>query len=343
MDALRVPSTLLVLISSLGWLACAPGGFSKKSTQTPLTQAPGIDSTHEVLDSDWETDFPPFQIPDTNPHWKAPRKVKKFEPILDPHPETADDEDKKEIPQAAEEPPRESRPETPPEPAPQNPPKNSLKGPPSGQIIRSGVITPTVYYFPIIDESKVSCKDKVSLFNKKGISLIRICQSTLAACALQGSCAIVQGDKLRSFNVAGRTQGQNRFFEMTDDPCKYGYGVKNSCLDPFYTVAADLTIYKPGDVIYVPAVAGLHLPNGSEHHGYFVVRDTGGAIKGKGRFDFFSGFYSWRDQKNPFVKLGLASKKTRLPYYQVSGKKVGMVLQSRRFPSLPPQSIGLNK
>ncbi|WP_413289065.1 3D domain-containing protein [Bdellovibrio sp. HCB337] len=205
-------------------------------------------------------------------------------------------------------------------------------------IVSVGTIKPTVYYFPIINEDQTSCSSKVSLIGKSGENLASICQSTLAACSLQGSCAIVQRNKTRSFNIAGRAHGRDRFFEMTNSPCKYGFGVKNSCLDPFYSIAADLSIYKAGDVIYVPSAAGLRLPNGGKHNGYFIVRDTGRSIVGKGRFDFFSGYYSWRDPKNPFKSLGLGDKRTKLTFYKVSGETAQTVLEGRDFPKLPNSS-----
>ena len=59
------------------------------------------------------------------------------------------------------------------------------------------------------------------------------------------------------------------------------------CLDPYYSVAADLDIYKLGTVVYVPSFVGVLLPSGVNHDGYFVVRDSGSSIKGYGRFDFF--------------------------------------------------------
>ncbi len=70
---------------------------------------------------------------------------------------------------------------------------------------------------------------------------------------MQGSCSVIQDGKKHNFNVIGRTSGQDRFFEIEkNDDCQYGYGVQSSCLDPYYTLAADLTIYKPGEVIFVP-------------------------------------------------------------------------------------------
>ncbi len=209
----------------------------------------------------------------------------------------------------------------------------------SKDVSEKGTVTPTVYYFPVIDEDDGDCSKKIDMRDSKGKKLIRICRTTQSACALQGSCAIVQDGELRSFNISGRAEKHDIFFEMTEHDCKFGYGVKSSCLDPFYTLAADMSIYRPGDVIYMPTVRGLKLPDGTDHSGYFVVRDSGRAIIGKGRFDFFSGYYPWRSDENPFSKIGLTSKKTRIPYYRIRGELAKAVQSARSFPRLPEKAI----
>lgn len=205
-----------------------------------------------------------------------------------------------------------------------------------------GVLKPTVYYFAIINEDKNSCVDseKTVLHGVGGKDLLRVCPQTEKICGLQGSCAVVQNEITRAFNIIGRFQGQDRYFEIEKDGCRFGYGVKSSCLDPFYSLAADLSIYKPGDVIYIPAVVGLELPDGSKHDGYFVVRDQGRGIVGRGRFDFFTGYYSWLDQKNPFNKLGFGDVTTNIPYYRVRGEAAQKVLAHRAFPKLPANVSG---
>ncbi|WP_415063232.1 hypothetical protein [Bdellovibrio sp.] len=208
--------------------------------------------------------------------------------------------------------------------------KNDMVGP--------GTLKPTVYYFVIIDEDKNTCpsESKQTLHGAGGKSLLSVCPKTAQACGLQGSCGVIQKGVTHTFNIIGRFEGQDRYFEIEEDGCRFGYGVRSSCLDPFYTLAADLEIYKPGEVIFVPAVVGLQLPDGSKHNGYFVIRDKGRGVKGLGRFDFFSGFYSWYDPKNPFKKLGLGDIKTNIPYFRVGGETAKKVLLNRAFPQLPP-------
>lgn len=207
------------------------------------------------------------------------------------------------------------------------------------EIEESGTVIPTVYYFATVNEDERPCdsQDKRALHGPKGEVLMRVCSRTLETCALQGSCTIVKDDEEVAVNILKRVNGQERFFKIDENGCRFGFGVSSSCLDPFYTLAADLSIYKPGDVIYVPAVAGLRLPNGKKHHGYFVIRDRGRKIIGRGRFDFFSGTMSYRDQQNPFAKIGLADKRTNVPYYKIKGPRADRIRKEREFPKLPAE------
>lgn len=200
-----------------------------------------------------------------------------------------------------------------------------------------GVLRPTIYYFATITEDQTSCPEtsKKDLHGAGGVSLLKVCPRTEAICGEQGSCRVIQGEKSEVLNIIGRFNGQDRYFKIPKDGCQFGYGVRSSCLDPFYTVAADLKIYQPGEVIFIPAVVGLDLPDGSKHSGYFVVRDKGRGIEGLGRFDFFTGYFHWRDSKNPFYKLGLRDQTTNIPYFRIRGEAAKAVLASRAYPKLP--------
>lgn len=210
---------------------------------------------------------------------------------------------------------------------------------PSGQAktvaTESGMMRPTIYYVPVFNTQSCSTDKMKALHGLRGETLMDVCPDVLAQCALEGSCAVKDNGRLRHFNISTEVKGEDRFFESTGDNCPYGYGVASACLDPFYTVAADLNLYKAGDVIYIPAAVGLELPNGSKHTGFFVVRDKGRGVSGKGRFDFFSGFVSWKSPENPFVKMGFSDLSTHIPYYKISGEKAEQTLESRAFPRLP--------
>lgn len=215
----------------------------------------------------------------------------------------------------------------------------------SERLVGPGVLKPTIYYYAQIIEHESSCTPsfKVTLHGAGGKPLLKVCPRTEQICGEQGSCAVEQNGKSHHFNIIGRFDGQDRYFEIPKNGCRYGYGVKESCLDPFYTLAADLSIYKPGEVIYIPAIVGVELPDGSKHDGYFIIRDQGRGIEGRGRFDFFTGFFHWADSKNPFVKLGLADVKTNIPYFRVAGEKAKEILAKRSFPKLLPTAYGGQK
>ncbi len=201
--------------------------------------------------------------------------------------------------------------------------------PPTTDYKRGGIITPTIYYNPIYHDDDQTCKEdaRVSLKEKSGNTLIKVCRSIAKECGLQGSCTIEQNGELRLFNILTRIKGQDYFFEMDREECSYGFGVRSLCLVPYHTVAADLTIYKAGQVIYIPSMKGIKLPNGRLHSGYFVVRDKGRGIKGAGRFDFFTGFLKWTDPANPFVKVGLGNKDTDMVFYIVKGEAAKKALR----------------
>lgn len=198
-------------------------------------------------------------------------------------------------------------------------------------------MTPTIYYRPVIDTSKESCdsSDKQDVLNKKGQSLTRLCQKTYASCRMEGSCVIQDGEKTFSINYDDVKDGTSHWDSIENKACPYGVGVQDICLDPFYSVAADLKYHAVGEVIFIPYIMGVVLPNGSTHSGYLIVRDEGGGVEGPDRFDFFTGSMSPYDSKNPFAKLGLGDM-DRHYGYQVMDKAIAeQFRQSRNYPLVP--------
>ncbi|MGZ6433606.1 MAG: 3D domain-containing protein [Pseudobdellovibrionaceae bacterium] len=199
------------------------------------------------------------------------------------------------------------------------------------------LIIPTIYYKPIIYKAKENCasSDLKDLIDENGNILISLCKNSYDNCLLQGSCFVVEGEKTRAFNSTKKIDGVYRFVERKEARCPYGYGVQAICLDPFYSVAADLTIHKVGEVIYIPKLVDVPLPDGSRHNGYMIIRDEGGAIIGEDRFDFFTGFFGPYDQKNIFSVLGFGDKKNRFGYQKVSAAVAKMVREYRNYPNIP--------
>jgi len=233
-------------------------------------------------------------------------------------------------------PPKETPKPPPPSTSPQKPPQKPEEAYPNDFQFR-GELTPTVYFHPLLRDEENNCKSGIwkSLRGAKGVVLMTVCSTTLQVCAMEGTCQISRKERTRSFNYRGMSGGQYVFFELLPGDCSFGYGVKSSCLDPFYTVAADLKHHNPGDVIYIPKVAGMILPNGKKHSGFFIVRDSGGLIKGPHRFDFYSGTLKWNDPRNPFYRIQLSDSNRRFAYSRVSGATALKVLNERAYPNLP--------
>lgn len=86
--------------------------------------------------------------------------------------------------------------------------------------------------------------------------------------------------------------------------CETAFGASGKCLIPYISVAADPKYYRMGDIIQIPAMKGriITLPNGKKmsHPGFFIVQDTGGWIKGRYRFDFFTGSHTMKSKLNAF-------------------------------------------
>lgn len=199
-------------------------------------------------------------------------------------------------------------------------------------------MSPTIYYHPVIKDSADRCKpeERVDMLTIDDKVLIKVCKVDFAKCTIQGTCTFVDGETRRSFNHHSTKGGVDRYFEMKQTGCIYGYGVTNICLDPFYSVAADLTIYRPGTVIYVPSAKGLALPNGHIHDGFFVVRDRGGGVKGAQRFDFFTGSFSWISEKNPFAQARLGDPQRKQKFFILKSEAArAHTLKTRNFPAVP--------
>lgn len=199
------------------------------------------------------------------------------------------------------------------------------------------LVIPTIYYKPIVYRDKEVCEksEMKDMIDDDGKVLISLCKSSYDNCLMQGSCFVVEGEKTRNFNVTKKKDGVYRFAERKEDRCPYGYGVRALCLDPFYSVAADLRIHNVGDVIYVPRLVGAKLPDGSKHTGYLVIRDEGGAIIGEDRFDFFTGFFGPYDQGNVFAELGFGDKRHRFGYQKMDEETAKVVREFRNYPNIP--------
>lgn len=202
----------------------------------------------------------------------------------------------------------------------------------------SGFVRPTVYYIPTYDIDKLNCRsvDQVTIRTKDGKAIARACNDHQVDCAMQGSCYLRNKDHFILINVTSVAKGKLGFQVLDKKVCPFGLGNKGACSDPFYSIAADPKLYKMGTVIFINSIRGLKLPNGEIHSGYFIVRDTGGAIKGSSRFDFFTGIYGDKDNENIFDKMGLSDKNKRFEYRIAPPGITKAVHASRGYPGLIP-------
>jgi Membrane-bound lytic murein transglycosylase len=202
---------------------------------------------------------------------------------------------------------------------------------------------PTIYYKPTIHVDLNKCpapEEQRALLSPVGVVLQTLCRPDYRNCLMQGSCFVDAGGLVKSYNYYDEKDGRYSFVEVDLKRCPFGYGVRGTCLDPFYSVAADLKIYKAGDVIFVPALVGVPVPGGEVHDGYLVIRDAGGAIIGPKRFDFFTGFYSHLDRDNTFARVGLGDADRTFDFRLASEDEAARVRASRAYPRVKFPKVG---
>lgn len=197
-------------------------------------------------------------------------------------------------------------------------------------------LKPTVYYKPTVTLAQAqSCTETFSILNLDEKPIAELCVKDYRNCLMQGSCFIrTLDDRVHSVNFHSMKNGVARFVEVDLEKCPFGYGVNSICLDPYFSVAADLNFHKAGDVIFVPRAVGAKTPHGDVHDGYFIVRDAGGSILGDRRFDFFTGFDSNISSLNIFASIGLGDPKNRFEFRKVDGEEAVQIRQRRGYPFL---------
>jgi 3D (Asp-Asp-Asp) domain-containing protein len=177
---------------------------------------------------------------------------------------------------------------------------------------------PTVYYKPrwILNQTcRAGSRKELSLLDRQGQILVKACRQVFKSCLLQGSCEVLTSNESIHLVYAGKgtkdydEQGHRiapeikyRFERHTSQKCLGGTGINGDCLRPFYSVAADLSLFEIGEVLYIPKLKGMVLPDGQIHDGYVMVQDAGTHIKGTGKMDFFTGEMDHLHPKNAFAR-----------------------------------------
>ncbi|MFP5519710.1 MAG: 3D domain-containing protein [Bdellovibrionia bacterium] len=203
----------------------------------------------------------------------------------------------------------------------------------------AATLTPTVYYKPVIDHytsyDRCAPEEFNPIRNREGEILFSLCEVDRRKCVVQGTCLIQIQEQEFLLNIDTKIDGEFRFKILKNTQCHFGMGVRNICLDPFYSVAADLKFHKPGDVLFIPALKGVKLPDETIHDGYVIVRDAGGGIVGEHRFDFFTGYFHYLHRKNPFYSLGLTNPEKRFQYEKVDSTLAEEIRKKRAYPKIP--------
>jgi len=200
-------------------------------------------------------------------------------------------------------------------------------------------LLPTTYYLAF--EEKVSCVGRYRQVEYNGTELsdvktpegkvlATVCTRFYQVLKMEGSGVLKdRGQGPLTINWAG----PDRFKIM--ERCIFGEGVEGLCLLPFHTLAADLSFYRPGDVLFIQAARGILLPDGTIHSGYFLVRDTGGAFRGIGskRIDMFVA--DQIDGENVFANAGFHHRKP-MAGQRISGASKQMFIKflKNKYPQL---------
>lgn len=204
----------------------------------------------------------------------------------------------------------------------------------------AGTLYPSIYYSPVINKKTMQCEEsKVHQVLDKNHNIIEtLCHQEYKQCEFQGSCIVLDGEKSKTLNFINYDEEteQTAFALVDNRICRYGLGKKNICLDPFYSVAADLTQHKLGDVLFIPKIKGTLLPNGKIHNGFVIVRDSNQFLPraGAGNLVFFTGNFSYEDIENPFVKLGLSNLDNISTFRKATKLESIKVRKQRNYPKL---------
>jgi len=181
---------------------------------------------------------------------------------------------------------------------------------PRPAISQAGSLSPTVYYVPKIQADGA---------RSAGCGLAsagdwQICETAFRDCLLQGSCFIGMGESWRYFMRAGKAEALRA---RSPGRCRFGVGF-GACLIPNVSVAADLSVHKIGDMIYVPDLDGRNVPYIGKHDGFLVVHDKGGSIIGENRFDIFTGHKGLKDPDNALARWGYGEKTRAFSFVKLS-------------------------
>lgn len=167
------------------------------------------------------------------------------------------------------------------------------------KLVSLGQFNPSFYWIAL-EKDDGQARDQ-DLYDVDGNRLVSVSAKFLKELKMEGTGRLLDG---RLINFKARVQKPDGTFEIRWRWCgpeaPYGYGYEDYLLRAFRSLAVDATVIPLGSRIYIPAVVGAKLPDGTVHDGFFEAIDIGSAIVNK-RIDVFTSF---GDQSSVFRKVG---------------------------------------
>lgn len=173
--------------------------------------------------------------------------------------------------------------------------------------------------------------------------IAHLCAKPHSSCSIEGSCLIKNGSetKIVAFARMDKLTHTSRWTELNPARCKYGLGVKNICLDPYYTASADPEVYKLGDVLFVKSLKGLQLPSGEIHTGHLIIRDFTPLLVGTGpdRLHVYTGLKSEGFNNDLLESFDLTGNTKSFEFEKLDEKSAEKVRAARNYPAIPGASL----
>ena len=152
----------------------------------------------------------------------------------------------------------------------------------------------TTYYFvPNESQYGASATDAIKDINGKVIAKVN--SDFKKELDVEGSGILRSG---RTVNFAQRVNDEIRY--RFSKP-KWGWGVGQCELKPYKTVAVDPAVIPLGTTLFIPAIKGAVLPDGTIHDGIFTAEDIGSKIL-KFHVDLFAS--DGKESGEIFKKIG---------------------------------------
>jgi peptidoglycan/xylan/chitin deacetylase (PgdA/CDA1 family)/3D (Asp-Asp-Asp) domain-containing protein len=139
----------------------------------------------------------------------------------------------------------------------------------------------SVTYYWVVNENAYPVSQDAEIRNMAGTVIARVHPQFKKDMNMEGTGILRNG---RTLNFAGRVSGEVRYRFTTN---RWGWGVGMCALNPYKTIAVDPARIPLGTTVYIPALEGVKLPDGTAHDGLMQAEDIGGMIKEK-HIDLFA-------------------------------------------------------